>query len=102
MQLPLTDGRAVRMIVALLAAADPLYRLERGGKAESYVPLATAVLMALRSGADANRLIMVVREHAAAAPEPGVVPLDLVAGFAQAALDWWANAASRWDASVAI
>lgn len=102
MQLPLTDGRAARMIVALLAAADPLSRVERGEPPSSYEPLAHAVLADLRNGADARRVMTVVREHAVPGAAVEVVHIELVRGFAEAALDWWANAATRWSEPVAI
>lgn len=89
------------MIVALLAAADPLSRVEHGEAPDSYEPLAEAVLAALRNGADARGLMTVIREHAAHATAPGVVRIELIRGFVEAAFDWWASAASRWDASVA-
>lgn len=102
MQLPLTDGRAARMIVALLAAADPLSRVEHGESSSCYEPLAYAVLAALRNGADARRVMTVVREQAVSGAGVEVVHLELVRGFAEAALDWWANAATRWNEPVAI
>lgn len=102
MQLPLTDGRAARMIVALLAAADPLGRVERGASSASYEPLAYAVLGALRNGADTRRVMAVVREHATPEAAAEVIHIELVRGFAEATLDWWDNAASRWDEPVAI
>ena len=102
MQLPLSDGRAVRMIQALLAAADPLERLERGSDAESYRPLAELVLAALRSSADARRIVMLLSEHAAGDPHRDALQLGPVVGFAEAAVDWWANAESRWASPVAV
>jgi hypothetical protein len=95
MQLPLTDGRATRMIVALLAAADPLSRIERGEQPECYTPLAQAVLGALRTGADVRRLVMVVLEHVPAGTPFEVMHIELVRGFAEATVDWWDSAASR-------
>src|SRR5687768_14537929 len=100
MQLPLTDGRAVRMIQALLAAADPFDRVERGQTAEAYWPLAVAILAALRSGADVRRVALLVHEHSGAADANA--PLGLVTGFAEAALDWWSNAAVRWEHPLAM
>ena len=99
MQLPLTDGRAVRMIQALLAAADPLDKIERGGDPSVYEPLAVTVLTALRNGADERRIVLTLSEHALV-DQP--VHLGMVAGFAQAVLDWWANAETRWNSPVAI
>ena len=102
MQLPLTDGRAIRMIVALLAAADPLSRVERGERPDCYTPLATAVLAALRNGADVRRVMTIVREHAPVDTPIEVVHIELVRGFAEATMDWWHNAATRWDTQIAI
>ena len=102
MQLPLTDGRAIRMIVALLAAADPLSRIERGEDAASYEPLARSVLAALRNGADMRRLMVVIREHVPHGSTIEVVHIELVRGFAEATLDWWDSAAARWSEPVAI
>jgi hypothetical protein len=101
MQLPLTDGRAVRMIQALLAAADPLDRVEHGASADAYEPLATAILAALRNGADTRRIVLVVADHSGG-PAQEIVSLDLVLGLAEAVLDWWHNAAVRWSEPVAI
>lgn len=98
MQLPLTDDRAVRMIQALLAAADPLNRVEQGSPPSSYDPLATLILSALRNGADVRRIVVTVTDHGSV----GLVPLGIVVGFAEAVLDWWANAASRWGEPVAV
>lgn len=99
MQLYSSDDRAVRMIQALLAAADPLDRFERGGSAASYEPLAHAVLATLRSGGDLRRIALLLNEHAAG--QADALALAPVMGFAQAALDWWANAEDRLS-SVAI
>lgn len=102
MQLPLTDGRAIRMIVALLAAADPLSRVQRGEQPSSYESLAAAVLAALRNGADARQIMTVVRDHVPHGSKIEVVHSELLRGFAEATLDWWANAASRWNEPVAV
>jgi hypothetical protein len=102
MQLALSDGRAIRMIQALLAAADPLDRIERGAPASSYDPLAVAVLVALQQGADARRVVLLLNDHAVADPAHEALTLGPVVAFAQAVLDWWANAASRWTDPVAI
>lgn len=101
MQLPLTDGRAIRMIVALLAAADPLSRVERGEDPSCYEPLAEAVLGALRNGADSRRLMTIIRDHVPHGAVIEVVHIELVRGFAEATLDWWAHASTRWSEPVA-
>ena len=102
MQLPFTDERAVRMIQALLAAADPLDRVERGGGADCYDTLSVAVLTVLRNGADTRRVILAINDHAMADPAREALPLAPVAGFAEAVTDWWSNAASRWSEPIAI
>jgi hypothetical protein len=102
MQLPLTDGRAIRMIVALLAAADPLARVERGQNASSYLPLAQSVLGALRNGADTRSLMTVVLDHVPPGASLEILHIELVRGFAEATTDWWDSAASRWIEPVAI
>lgn len=102
MQLPLSDGRAVRMIQALLAAADPLERIDRGASPSCYGPLAVAVLAALRAGGDSRRIVVAVNEHAMSDPARDVLPLAPVAAFAEAVTDWWANAESRWSGPIAI
>ena len=101
MQLPLSDGRAVRMIEALLAAADPLDRMVGDGTAASYGPLASAVLAALRNGADARRIVMLISEHAEGGTGEAAV-LGQTVAFAEATADWWASAQSRWMDPVAI
>lgn len=102
MQLPLNDGRAVRMIQALLAAADPLDRIERGAPPDSYDSLAVVVLADLRAGADARRIILSINEYAMADPSREALPLAPVMGFAEAVSDWWRNAAARWAEPIAI
>ena len=101
MQLALSDGRAVRMIQALLAAADPLDRMAGGEAASCYEPLAIAVFDALRNGADLRRLVLLVSDHAAG--EDGeAASLGPVVAFAHAGLDWWAKAEPRWNDPVAV
>ena len=102
MQLPLNDGRAVRMIQALLAAADPLDRIERGQRPDTYDPLATVILAVLRSGADSRRIILAINEYAMADAGADALPLGPVVGFAEAVSDWWRNAADRWSEPIAI
>ena len=102
MQLPLNDGRAVRMIQALLAAADPLDRVERGSPPHTYDPLAESILAELRSGADARRIILAINDHAMCDPARDVLPLAPVAAFAEAVTDWWRCAADRWSELVAV
>lgn len=101
MQLALGDGRAVRMIQALLAAADPLDRMAGGEAATCYEPLAILVFDALRKGADVRRVVLLISDHAAG--EIGEsASLGPVVAFAQASLDWWAMAEPRWSDPVAI
>lgn len=102
MQLPLSDGRAVRMIQALLAAADPLERMERGATAAVYEPLAAAVLAALRNGADMRRIVLLLNEQGAGDAGHEALALNSVVGFAEAVVDWWANAEPRWATSAAM
>lgn len=97
----MSDGRAVRMIEALLAAADPLDRMVGDATASCYAPLATAVLGALRNGADVRRIVMLISEHAAGGAGEAAV-LGQTVAFAEATADWWANAQSRWADPVAI
>ena len=99
MQLPLADARAVRMIQALLAAADPLERLERGAPETTYEPLATAVFEALRHGARVHDVVMLVNGYARRDPFSDSLTLGPVVAFAQAAADWWVNAEERWAPS---
>lgn len=98
MQLPLTDDRAVRMIQALLAAADPLDRVEQGLPPSSYDALARLLLEELRRGADIRRIVLTITDYNPA----GLIELGPAVGFADAVLDWWANAAARWAEPVAI
>lgn len=91
------------MLQALLAAADPLDRMcDPRTTADVYEVLAVHVLSALRSGADARRLIMLLSEHAGGDGRRETVTLATVAAFAEAATDWWSQAASRWIDPVAI
>lgn len=90
------------MIQALLAAADPLERMERGAPASTYEPLAAAVLGALRNGADMRRLILLLNEQGSLDVGYEALALHPVVAFAEAVVDWWNNAASRWDASLAM
>ena len=101
MQLSLGDGRAVRMIVALLAAADPLDRMAAGGDPHAcYAPLAALLFDALRRGADRRRLVLLISDHAALTVETAA--LEPVVAFADAAFDWWAAAEARWNDPVAL
>lgn len=103
MQLPLSDGRAVRMLQALLAAADPLDRMhDLTTPADVYMPVAVSVLDALRNGADVRRIVFLLNEQVSGAPQREAFTLVTVVPFAQAACDWWAEAQSRWLDPVAI
>ena len=103
MQLPLSDGRAVRMLQALLAAADPLDRMVAPGvTADVYEPLAVHVLDALRKGADVRRVVLLLSEHGRASNNGDALTLDAVVAFGQAACDWWRQAESRWNDPIAI
>ena len=90
------------MIQALLAAADPLERVERGATAEAYAPLAAAVLTSLRNGADMRRIVLLLNEQGATDPGHEALALNVVVGFSEAVVDWWSNAQPRWAASAAI
>lgn len=96
MQLPLSDARAVRMLQALFAAADPLGRLDRGASERAYDTLAVATLAKLRDGARVSDLILLLNEHALVDAAGDSVALRPVVAFAQAAADWWVNAEGRW------
>jgi hypothetical protein len=101
MQLALGDGRAVRMLQALLAAADPLDRMAGGESAACYEPLAVLVFDALRGGADLRRIVLLISDHAAGEHGEAAI-LGPVVAFAHASLDWWAKAEPRWNDPVAI
>lgn len=101
MQLALSDGRAVRMIQALLAAADPLDRMSGDAVAASYDPLAVLVFDALRNGADLRRLILLISEYADGGEGEAAALVPVVA-FAHACLDWWAIAEARWNDPLAV
>ena|SRR3712207_6601988 len=102
MQLPLSDGRAVRMLQALLAAADPYDRMATPGTtADVYEAIAVQVLDTLRRGADVRRVVLLLSEHAQ--PAAGEAPsLNVLVAFAQAACDWWQTAEGRWANPIAI
>lgn len=90
------------MLQALLAAADPLDRIERGAPASVYEPLAAAILATLRSGGDVRRVVLLLNEQAMGDLAGGALSLNTVVAFAEAAVDWWANAESRWQPSLAM
>lgn len=90
------------MIQALLAAADPLGRMERGASAATYEPLSAVVLAALRKGADVRRVVLLLNEQGSADPGNEALALNAVVAFAEAAVDWWANAEPRWADSYAM
>lgn len=90
------------MLQALLAAADPLDRIEQGAPASAYDALAHAVLATLRSGGDVRRVVLLLHEQAMGDPARGTFSLNTVVAFAEAAADWWANAESRWEPSLAM
>src|SRR5688572_32231899 len=95
MQLPLSDGRAVRMLQALFAAADPLGRLDAGDEPGTYDALAVATLARLREGARAHDLIILLQQHGGTEVERAAT-IGQVVAFARAAADWWVNAEGRW------
>ena len=90
------------MIQALLAAADPLERMERGATAATYEPLAAAVLAALRNGDDMRRIVLLLAEQGSTDVAYEALALTPVVGFAEAVADWWSNASSRWDPCAAM
>jgi hypothetical protein len=90
------------MIQALLAAADPLERMERGAPASTYEPLAAVVLASLRQGADIRRIVVLLNEQGVGDQGHDALALNPVVAFAEAAVDWWAHAASRWEPSLAM
>lgn len=90
------------MIQALLAAADPLERMQRGASAATYEPLAAVVLATLRNGADMRRIVLLLNEQGSTDVGYEALALNPVVAFAEAVTDWWNNAASRWDACAAM
>ena len=90
------------MILALLAAADPLERMERGAPASTYEPLAAMVLAALRNGADMRRVVLLLNEQGSTDTGYEALALNPVVGFAEAVVDWWSHAAPRWADSAAM
>ena len=90
MLLAFTEARAVRMIVALLAASDPLGRIDDGHRPAAYEPVAAQVFDALRDGDRGTAVIEII---AAQAPAGALTPLQYRAthAFLAAALDWWAS-----------
>src|SRR5687767_1055376 len=95
MQLPLSDARALRMLQALFAAADPLGRLDKGAELATYDALAVATLARLREGGRAHDIIMLLQQHGGTEVERAASVGQVVA-FARAAADWWVNAEGRW------
>ncbi len=90
MQLPYTEDRAVRMLVALLAAADPLGRLDGGAGPDVYRPLAVEMLGVLRDGGRSSQVVATINEWS---PRRDIDPTARRAAvaFAAAAIDWWAS-----------
>ncbi len=82
------------MLVALLAACDPLGRVEAGSPPDVYDALATAMLAELRAGATAVEVQILLAAHRPVSPAAA-------RRFAAAAVDWWAHAEPRWAAFAA-
>jgi hypothetical protein len=95
MQLPLSDGRAVRMLQALYAAADPLGRLDDGADLDAYDALAAATLAILRDGARTHDIVVLLQQHGGTEVERAA-SIGQVIAFARAATDWWVHAEGRW------
>src|SRR5688572_28120567 len=95
-----TDGRAVRMLIALLAATDPLGRIEAGSAPETYEPLAARLLAVLQEGGGAAHVLAAIELQA-----PGC-HLDAEAEGAALALadaveDWWVTARDSFELAAA-
>ena len=100
MFLPYTEGRAVRMLVALLAAADPLGRVDAGHRPDVYGPVASLMLATLRDGGRSAQIVDALARQTPARD------LDADArraanAFAAATMDWWASTERMLDFSVA-
>jgi hypothetical protein len=94
------DGRAVRMLIALLAAADPLGKVDAGSAPDAYAPLATRLLAILQQGGSTAHVITAIEMHA-----PGR-RLDVAAeraayAVADAVADWWVNARDAFELAAA-
>ena len=98
MLLTYTETRAVRMLVALLAAADPLGRLDAGHRPAAYEPVAVEIFEVLRAGGRDAQVIATL----AAQCEQGVLDTTqrrAANAFLAAALDWWVSTERLLDVS---
>ena len=100
MFLRLSDGRAVRMLVALLAATDPLGKLDAGADAEAYEPLAARILAVLQQGGGIAHVVAAVAEQAPRGHFDRAAE-DAAAALAEAVADWWVNARDTFEFAVA-
>ena len=88
------------MLIALLAATDPLGRVDAGSAPDAYAPLAARVLAVLQQGGRAPHVVAAIEMQA-----PGN-QLDLTGeraamAVADAVADWWANARDEFELAVA-
>ena len=88
------------MLVALLAAADPLGRVDDGHRPDAYAPVAAQMLATLRDGGRRGQIVAALAQQT---PE-GTLTEDhrrAANAFAAATMDWWASTERMLDFSMA-
>jgi hypothetical protein len=89
---PYPDTPDARMLVALLAATDPLGLLAAGGHPDGYQAVAAAVLHELAIGGDLDDLLRLM----VGAGEN----VEAVAAFVRSATAWWHEGERRWTKAI--
>src|SRR5688500_10660165 len=94
------EGRAVRMLIALLAATDPLGKIDAGKGPDAYEPLATRVLAVMQQGGGPAHVVAAIQMQAPGNHLDGVAERAAVA-VSEAVADWWVNARETFELAVA-
>ena len=87
------------MLVALLAAADPLGRVDAGHRPDAYEPVAAVMLSTLRAGGRSPSIVRALSEQSPAGLDTGAE--RAANAFAAAAMDWWASTERLLNLSIA-
>lgn len=88
------------MLVALLAAADPLGRVDAGHRPDAYEPVANVMLSTLRSGGRSKQIVEALSEQSPSR-ELDAGARRAANAFAAAAMDWWASTERLLSLSIA-
>ena len=95
-----SDGRAVRMLIALLATTDPLGRIDAGSAPDVYAPLAARLLAVLQEGGGPAHIVAAVELQTPGNRLEGAAERAANA-LAAAVADWWVNARAEFELAVA-